>query len=369
MKYFFRGAGISLCFLLSVTYILASLSPYISPAHFSFISLLALAFPYIFFAQLIVGLIHLFINKKAAVILLLLLVVGYKNINSSFAWHVSSWQNEKDSSTLRIMTWNVHQFDNMAKQSDPRAAKRIEMLNIINHYKPDVLCVQEYMNIFNSPWAANVPHELDSLGYHYHSFSRDSIYNYRWGTIEEGVALFSKIPIADSGRIKINEEPDTENLTYGDILFKDKRIRIFTAHLASFRLYNDTVHQANKDIYQITYDRKRLVQHQLRYTEILHDKEIAIIRKLVQQSPYPVVYCGDINSTPATYSYYKLKDGLQDAFLKGGFGFGGTFYKILPTLRIDMCFVDPKFTVTQCKIPKVYPSDHFPVVTDIQWRQ
>ena len=59
---------------------------------------------------------------------------------------------------------------------------------------------------------------------------------------------------------------------------------------------------------------------------------------------------------------------MQDAFLEKGFGFGGTFYKILPTLRIDYCFADKRLQVVQCKVETQKLSDHYPVITDFQWR-
>ena len=93
-----------------------------------------------------------------------------------------------------------------------------------------------------------------------------------------------------------------------------------------------------------------------------------IIRNAVQQSPYPVVYCGDINATPASYTYRFLRGGLQDAFLQKGSGIGNTFSELLPTLRIDMCFPAKEFSVLQCTTVYEKLSDHYPVITDIQWK-
>ena len=89
---------------------------------------------------------------------------------------------------------------------------------------------------------------------------------------------------------------------------------------------------------------------------------------LFRSSPYPVVYCGDINTTPCSYNYRILKDNLQDAFLAKGFGLGATFYKILPTLRIDVFLADPVFKINQCTVVQRKLSDHYPIVTDISWK-
>ena len=43
-----------------------------------------------------------------------------------------------------------------------------------------------------------------------------------------------------------------------------------------------------------------------------------IIRQVLGDSPYPVVFCGDLNDIPNSYTYFKVKGRMQDAFLKRG---------------------------------------------------
>jgi endonuclease/exonuclease/phosphatase family metal-dependent hydrolase len=54
-----------------------------------------------------------------------------------------------------------------------------------------------------------------------------------------------------------------------------------------------------------------------------------------------VILCGDFNDIPTSYAYFTVKQQLSDAFLAKGWGFGQTFKKIFPTLRIDQVFYDP----------------------------
>src|SRR5439155_25208949 len=133
-----------------------------------------------------------------------------------------------------------------------------------------------------------------------------------------------------------------ENFVYTDLSLKNKRLRIFTAHLQSFALYEDTAEEnEDENIYEITYKRREATAYKIRETEIKHQQEVTVIRRLIDESPYPVVYCGDLNTTPASYNYRYLKGkNLQDAFLVKGSGIGNTFYKIGSMLRIDVCFAD-----------------------------
>jgi len=185
-----------------------------------------------------------------------------------------------------------------------------------------------------------------------------------------GVALYSKFPLIDSARIKMNREPH-ENFIYADILFNKRPLRIFTARLQSFELYTDTAegNYSDDNIYEITYKRRKATQYKIRETEVKHQKEVSVIRKAIDKSPYPVIYCGDLNTTPTSYNYRYLRGrNLQDAFLEKGSGIGNTFYKLGPTLRIDVCFADTSLQVLQCTREKKELSDHYHVITDIKWK-
>ena len=75
-----------------------------------------------------------------------------------------------------------------------------------------------------------------------------------------------------------------------------------------------------------------------------------------------------MNTTPCSYNYRILKNNLQDAFLAKGSGIGATFYKILPTLRIDVFLADRALKIDQCAVMQRKLSDHYPIITDISWK-
>ena len=76
-----------------------------------------------------------------------------------------------------------------------------------------------------------------------------------------------------------------------------------------------------------------------------------------------------MNATPCSYNYRIIKGNAYDAFLAKGSGIGATFYKILPTLRIDYCFALPKLLkYSNARLVERKLSDHYPVVTDIKWK-
>lgn len=361
-----------MCIVVSVVYLLSCFSAFIPVAYFSCSSIFGILFPYILPLFLLICLICFFIQKKSAVILLCLLPCSYRNFTSTFASNKNSWKDAKDSGTLRIMTWNVEDFLNLLHKHETASGGSAQMLALIEKTQPDILCLQEYFDVEKSSWAVSMGEALDSAGYHYRYFSNDHLVRFdNHSLLVRGVAIFSKTPFTDSGRINIyHYEKENENMVFADILFNKKPIRIFTAHLLSYAFYDDTASDVKKgkNIYEITFKRKHSVFNRLTGTELVHEKEAALIRDQIAASPYPVIYCGDMNTTPTSYSYRFLKGPLQDAFLNKGAGIGATFYKILPTLRIDYCLADSKMKVLQCKVDEQKISDHYPVITDVQWK-
>jgi endonuclease/exonuclease/phosphatase family metal-dependent hydrolase len=87
----------------------------------------------------------------------------------------------------------------------------------------------------------------------------------------------------------------------------------------------------------------------------------------LNNSPYPVIVCGDFNDVPVSFAYETIGDGLQNAFVAKGSGISRTFSSISPTLRIDNIFTDKKFKVTQFTRIKNTLSDHFPIVADMRF--
>lgn len=360
----------------AIVYILSSLSSFIPPADFSLISLFALGFPYILAAHLVFSAVTFFVERRLAWLMLLVLPVGYFNFVTMFALHAETkWEAAKDPATLRVLTWNVQSFANyLHKKQAAYRGTVADMLDVIHDYDPDVLCLQEYKNIEHSKKRVPAKRELDSMGYHYYYCSNDLVataFDNPSVKIVMGVAIFSKIPFIDSGRININNGSRNENFIYTDLLFDGQPVRIFTAHLQSFEIYSDTssVKKENDNIYDITYKRRKAAQFKIRETEVRHQQEVSVIRKAIDTTRRAVIYCGDLNTTPASYNYRLLKGGdLEDAFLAKGSGIGNTFYKICPTLRIDVCLADTSISVLQCIRIRKKLSDHYPVVADLRWK-
>lgn len=304
--------------------------------------------------------------------MLLSLLLSYKNVSTSFAFNKpTQWQQSKDSNTLRVMTWNVESFVDLSYQTNPKAKTRINMLEVIKEFKPDIICIQEYKNVEHGKRRASVRSELDSIDYSYYYCSNDFYIKIHGGRfVNGGVAIYSKRPFADSSKIMIRNNDANESLISTDIMFNNRPLRIYTAHLESYAFSaNAPAEELDEGVVVNSYPLKGSIIDKLKETDVFHQQEIGIIRKQFASNKLPFIYCSDLNTTPSSYNYFLLKDNLQDAFLEKGFGIGTTFYKLLPWLRIDVQFSQQdKLEVKQCEVIKEKLSDHYPVIADYVWK-
>ncbi len=373
MKQYLKVCWIAWTFVFSVFFLISAFSAFIPPAAFSYTVFFSIAFPYLYALLIIMLVISLFIDKKLGYWLFALALLGLYNVSTSIAFSPGSeWKHTKEKNALRILTWNVADFINAYPLYSSKGSTRKEMLQMITSYNPDILCLQEYNTLVGSRKLVSVKKELDSLGYKYILQSDDQINNTAWATLYKGVAICSKTPFLDSAKVQLEYDGRKESLLCADVLLEGKKVRIATAHLFSFFLFPDSAYGydgGERRVMKKLYSYKNNVQKRMRDTEVEHQQEATQIRQVLDTSLYPVIYCGDLNTVPTSYPYRILKGNMQDAFLQKGNGIGNTFYKMAPTLRIDVCLADKAFKVLQCEVAEQKLSDHYAVVTDVCWKE
>jgi endonuclease/exonuclease/phosphatase family metal-dependent hydrolase len=353
--------------VLVVVYLLASLTPYFNPARWWPGTFLSLLFPLFAIAMALTIIVWCFVRGRIALVLLVLFLFGYKNLAAVFGFHSpSAFRVQKDSSALRVLDWNVRAFtSNAIEEENPNGVRR-RMLNYIKEVDPDVLLMQEFVELVNKGFYSNIKALRDTLGYSYYFISGDQ--TEVKGERKYGSAIFSKTPLLQQQRHAYTGDAEPESLITADILFGGRRVRLATTHLVSLNLGgppNDTEYFGRKDSHFILHSSQ--LQRLKRYDSI-HGQQADFIQQILKGSKYPVIISGDFNSVPSSYTYHTIKADRQDAFLQKGFGFGNTYVGLSPTLRIDYILLSRQFKVKQFTSPKLVLSDHYPLVTDIAWR-
>ncbi len=349
-------------------FLLACLVPSLDPQKWWFISFLGLAFPFllIFVIAYLIGWLIL-LKPRFSLLSFVALLLGIKSISIFFAFHTPRpFTAERTPGSIRVVSWNVARFIELKHNTNKGSQKRQAMLDLLKKQSADVLCLQEFHTSIDPRYYDNIT-AVQALGYPYYYFSFDTDGDKHYYSS----IIFSRFPIIDSGLIRYPRPTLPDALIHADIKTGNDTVRIYTTHLQSLQFVsadyrkisgikegNDSLLANSKTIFSKW---KRAVS----YRSI----QANIIREVVEDSPYPVIFCGDLNDVPNSYTYAKVRGGMQDAFLRKGFGIGRTFSGISPTLRIDYIFADHKFRIKQVnRIVKDY-SDHYMLVSDLELRK
>jgi endonuclease/exonuclease/phosphatase family metal-dependent hydrolase len=351
-----------------IIFLLACLNPYLHPSAYWYFAILGVGVPLLLVALIFFIFFWWFFKSKWAFLSIAALIIGWPQVNAVFAFHpFSSFSLKKDSNTLRVMQWNVARFDQMNRKR-PGGNFRPKMLAYIKEQQADVVCIQEFIESGNPrEMEENIPFFTKDLEFPYHYYARD---HRRWdGLYELGIIIFSKYPIIDTSHIRY-AGPDSlkaaESLIHADINVNGQIVRVFNTHLQSLLMSGDDYFVLKRlaKAEDKAVEKSMSVAKKFRQAYMFRSKQAELLRRELDESPYPEILCSDFNDVPNSFTYFKVKGDRQDAFLKKGFGIGRTFSSLSPTLRIDFIMADKQLEVSQCKKTKKPWSDHYPLVAD-----
>lgn len=351
--------------LVALLFLLACLQPWLNPETFWLIGFLSLTLPYLVLVLLGFIIFWIVFRPSQVFISLLALAIGFKQVSTLFAFNAPGFSVAKQKDHLRIMTWNVSSLRGRGKLSNKQSlANRQQIFDLVAAYRPDVICMQEFGQ-FDKPEAGrdNIK-ALEELGFRHHVLSKDYtrvLYGY-----SSGLAIFSRMPIVAKKRIPFTSSP--ESLLYADVIAWDDTIRIFTAHLQSFKFGEqdelDLKKLRDRSEDEVIANSKNIFV-KMRRAFRNRGQQADQVRPWLDSCSYPLIFGGDLNDVPGSYAYWQLRGNRNDAFLEKGFGIGRTFMDLAPTLRIDHLFASPRLEVTQCGVVYSTLSDHLPVITDV----
>jgi len=154
---------------------------------------------------------------------------------------------------------------------------------------------------------------------------------------------------------------------FADILIKEDTIRVYNMHLKSNEITNIADEMAkNKDIRKAeTWQKVKAMFQGYRQNIKIRAEQAEEIATHIEESPYPVIVCGDFNDIPQSYIYQRLAKGKIDHFQTAGRGIGSTFAGKIPFLRIDYILSSKELKPLKSNIIRDRYSDHFPVVSYI----
>lgn len=343
--------GINIFFAVSL--LISYLAININPEDFAFPAFFGLAYPYILLINIIIAVIWAVNLKYEALISVIVIILGFNHLTNYIKFRRPS---NDIQGTFKVMSYNLRLFNYF--ETPKRAGSEKKILDYIKTIHPDVVCFQELFISGNS-----VEKELEirkALGGKYYSHTKllgrrkDQYY---------GIATYSRYPIVNKGEIK---HPGSSSLSiYSDIVIEKDTFRIFNNHLQSFRLRRMERSLIEEIAYPEdiqTIDEIKSLSVSLKQGFVRRALQAQVVKNYIDRSPYPVIVVGDFNDTPVSYSYRKIRKGLNDSFVKSGYGAGFTYRGNYPPNRIDYILYDNKLISTKFEILRVKYSDHFPIL-------
>jgi endonuclease/exonuclease/phosphatase family metal-dependent hydrolase len=325
--------------------------------------------PSFYYMLITLGFIAIWLFAKPALSLISIsaFLICWTPLQNVFQWKLDNpFRMKKDSKDIRIMSWNIEHLRIREYRTQPELKQK--MLKLIKDYNPDVACIQELVAGDSAKDAINDVYKIrKQLGYPYLYYSYDKKKDYD-KKHHFGNAILSKLPLVNIKTFSPDPENYNSNFFYADVVSETDTIRFFNIHLQSFKLnkldrnYIDNPSLDNEESIQ---ESKSILKKFKKGYE-WRRKQVVDIKKEMNQSPHPVILCGDFNDQPNSYAYTHLLEGLQDPYLVHGSGLGNTFTGLLPILRIDHIFTDKSIEATQfMRVDKRY-CDHYPLIGDFR---
>jgi endonuclease/exonuclease/phosphatase family metal-dependent hydrolase len=337
--------------------LLAYISPYISPTIFWPLSFLGLVFPFLVLFNVIFVLFWGLLRKRYFIYSLLTIVVGWGHVLSFIGFGNNQPQAVKEGS-FKFTSFNAHSIV-PKKEALNQEWKKVygEFADFITREDAQVFCFQEVPNLPRAIRKSNEQAEkpIDPA--------------YRILQDRGGLGIMTKLPVLQTHSKYYDYR--TNGYQWADIQLNDRQVvRVFNLHLQSngiTHMTNDVASNGNIQEKK-TWKRIKSIMGQYKRAAQKRARQVEEVLEAIQQSPYPVIVCGDFNDVPASYAYRVFSENLQDAFKEKGGGWATTYTGPIPGLRIDYIFVSHRFDIRSFYTGKRNFSDHKPVSTVIRLR-
>lgn len=357
-KLFFLVVHILIVFV----YLLTCLIPILNPGKFWYVAILGLGFPFLLTLVIVCTIIAAIKRSKWVFLSLAALVLSYQQISVAFGFRIKKeFDAIRPENSLRVLSWNVSRWTEGESQigKDKGSSFRNLMMDAVQMTDADVLCFQEFFECYDASFFSSNIAPLKKMGYNYCFFSPVSITGN--GIFQSGLAILSRYPIVDSAYFRTIGEGHSEGFSYASVKYENQTIRFFNTHLESMGIRRTAYGEI------LPTETSRTIASKIKRSYYFRSQQANMLREEIDRSPYPVVFCGDVDDVPNSYTYFKIKGSMQDAFLKKGLGFGRTYQFISPTLRIDYLMADKKFKIDQFTTLDYKYSEHYPLVMDISF--
>ncbi len=331
----------------------------INPSKWVYSQLVGLAYPYFLFATLGFSIYFILRKKRAALIGLFVIAIGWPNPVHLIQFSSSEGIKEGD---IKLLSYNIRLFNKYGWKPDLNVSD--QLLGFIHEEEADILCFQEFYHIEKGPTFKSLNHVQDtsnSANYYFEHFEKIDLDKHRFF----GLVTFSKYPIINHGNV-LQPNFGKAGAIFTDIIIDTDTIRVYNIHLKSLGFAKDDYSLLAGEEQTITEEqinRGKGIIRKLLEASAVRSNQAIVLKAHIEKSPYPVIIAGDFNETPFTFAYQTLRHNLQDGFRSKGNGMGYTYGLTngVPPLKIDHILADQSFEFIDFTNQNTNLSDHEPI--------
>lgn len=282
------------------------------------------------------------------------LLVGYGNIGLFYRSDFKEGDvvAPRSRDNLVVATYNVCNFNDADTSEGSSSYHRIG--EWLNEQGVQIALLQEAYFSSNKSFA-EFKQGLRKMGY---GFFVNASVEKRGVQTGSGYALFSTYPIVRHAAVC--ENGDNVGGVWADIKIARDTLRVFNLHLQSTGITNtDRNDTLSPQIIEDTMARAKLskVANKVIDNYLQRATQAKRVAEAIEQSPYPVLVCGDFNDTPVSYTYDRIiSEGLSDAYVERGRGTEYTFKGLYNLFRID--YVLPSEEYFDIKLYRSFDLEH-----------
>jgi endonuclease/exonuclease/phosphatase family metal-dependent hydrolase len=333
------------------------LSPYVHPKTIWFIPFFGLAYPIIILFNILLLIIWAFARSKWFFVVLVFIIFGgglhFRFYSSPFG--KNKIQNEK---SIKILSYNVQNFDVYNVGFNKDFSNRDSIFAYLGREQADIVCFQEFYSqdekqkfptkdTLHAILKAEFFHDRMSFNRHFKNY---------WG-----VSMYSKYPMITKGYINFDDSSTTTNnfCIFADIVKHKDTFRIYNTHFQSIKFQTDDYKLFGDSVYTgVEKSNVRKMLEKLHFAYQSRANQALKVFEHMEQSPYPVLLCGDFNDTPLSYVYNIFYSKFIDAFRNSSSGIGKTYAGKVPAGRIDYIFHSKSVESSNFMIQNQIFSDH-----------
>jgi len=285
-----------------------------------------------------------------AIFSILTLLLGFRFIQSTFGWHIIKMDPCRQ---FKVMSFNAKTFGGMDKTKQNENEICSKMVKGFLESKADIICVQE---MFDNPRSTtfNTIQKLKRGGYKHIYFSKTG--TMRWGA-SVGMAICSKYPIL-SRKVIRKVDGSNNQIIRAKIDIEGQNVVVINMHLQSIFINEDELD--GKRLKENFWSSASNIAVKLKLAFQARTQQIDELLANTLNEELPLIIAGDMNDTPYSNAYLRVRDSFQNGFEEKGAGFGITYNGPIPFLRIDNQFANNRLKFTRFKVNReILGSDHY----------